>query len=331
MASRRKFISTASIGLLGATALPGSAIFGAGNFAGEEQQKKNIVVGIIGAENNHTVGYGKLFNIEKKFPGVELKYVWGETGAFAKRAQDEGAIPYIVKDPREMLGKIDALIVDHRHPKYHLPAAMPFLEEKIPMFIDKPFCYRAEEGKAFLQRAKALKVPVSSYSSIAQTNATFDIREQVKEMNDIEQIVRYGVLYMGMNNNYGGIFYYGVHTVQPLMYIFGEDIAEVKITEKGGKWSGSLAFGSGLMATLVFTEEYHGWNTFVVEKDGIKELKSRVPASDPPRNYVDMVKMFRTGEMPRTFQSILNSVSVLEALERSVHSRKWEKVNYLDV
>jgi predicted dehydrogenase len=96
-------------------------------------------IGIIGAENNHTIGYRKLINVEKKFPGVKVNYLWGETEAFALHAQKERAIPNRVKDPHEMLGKIDALLVDHRHPKYHLSAATPFLKAKIPMFIDKPF------------------------------------------------------------------------------------------------------------------------------------------------------------------------------------------------
>jgi hypothetical protein len=39
-----------------------------------------------------------------------------------------------------------------------------------------------------------------------------------------------------------------------------------------------------------------------------------------------MVKMFRTGEEPRTHQSILNCVRVLEALELSVESQDWEEV-----
>jgi hypothetical protein len=104
--------------------------------------QKSIRIGIIGAENSHTIGYGTLFNINKKFPGVEVLYVWGETEEFARAAQEKGKIPIIVKDPKEMLGKIDALIVDHRHPKYHLEAALPFIKAKIPTFIDKPFCYR---------------------------------------------------------------------------------------------------------------------------------------------------------------------------------------------
>jgi len=38
------------------------------------------------------------------------------------------------------------------HAKLHLPAAMPFLDKKLPLFIDKPFCYRLAEGKTDSRR-----------------------------------------------------------------------------------------------------------------------------------------------------------------------------------
>ncbi len=329
MATRRNFIRMAGAGTLAATAWPGIAALGRQpERAGEN---KKIRIGIIGAENSHTRNYGKIFNIEKRFPGVEVKYVWGETEAFALRAQKEGGIPDIVKDPAEMMGKINALIVDHRHPKYHLPAALPFVEAGVPTFIDKPFCYRAEKGKAFLEKAMEKGTPVTSYSSIAQSDATFDIRDQVKGMQDIEQVVRYGVNRAGMHNQYGGIFFYGVHTVQPLMYIFGDDIREVRMTENGGNWTASMAYGNGLLATLVFTKGHYGWDTYVTVKKGVQKLVSRVPESDPPRQYADMVHMFRTGELPRTYQSILDGVSVLEAMERSVETKKWEEVKFVKI
>ncbi|HEX8039436.1 MAG TPA: hypothetical protein VF490_09795, partial [Chryseosolibacter sp.] len=69
------------------------------------QSQKPIRIGIIGAENSHTIGYGKMFNIDKQFPGVEVKYVWGETAEFAQAAAEKGGIPNIVNDPKEMLGK----------------------------------------------------------------------------------------------------------------------------------------------------------------------------------------------------------------------------------
>ena len=112
-------------------------------------REKPIQIGIIGAENSHTIGYGKLFNIDKAFPGVEVTHVWGETEEFAMKAMKGGKIRNSVKDPAEMMGKINALIVDHRHAKYHLKAAEPFVRAGIPTFVDKPFCYRASEGVDF--------------------------------------------------------------------------------------------------------------------------------------------------------------------------------------
>ncbi|SHF64927.1 Predicted dehydrogenase [Mariniphaga anaerophila] len=322
MNSRRNFIKTTGKGLAFAAVAPG--IISETAFAGQAQ--KNIRIGIIGAENSHTIGFGKMFNTDKMFPGVEVKYVWGETDEFAKNAMERGNIPNQVKDPREMLGKIDALIVDHRHAKNHLEPATPFIEAGIPAFIDKPFCYRAAEGKKFLELARKKGTPVTSYSSIAHSNATLDIKEQVKSM-EIKQVIRTGPV--DLDSQYGGVFFYGVHILQPLMNIFGEDIERVKITRDGKYGSASLKFSGGLFATLIFKRKAYGWETFVETPKKLVELKSRVEETNPPKNYADMVEMFRTGKEPRSHQSILNGVSVLEALEKSAATENWVEVEYL--
>jgi predicted dehydrogenase len=320
MESRRKFIKTAGAGI--------TASFVAPNIlASSVLAEKPIRIGIIGAENSHTAGFGKLFNIDKKFPGVEVKYVWGETDVFAKLAMEKGNIPNQVKDPNEMLGKIDALIVDHRHAKFHLEPAIPFIKEGIPTFIDKPFCYRAAEGKEFLQLAKKLGTPVTSYSSIAQSAATFDIKEQVAALGKISQVIRTGTA--DLDSQYGGVFFYGIHIVEPLMFMFGEDIQEVKVTRNGKYGNAGLRFSSGLFATLIFKEKAYGWETYVETGDKLVELKSRVEETDPPKNYADIVEMFSTGKEPRSHQSILNGVCVLEALEKSGQTEKWTTVEYL--
>lgn len=320
MKSRRSFIKTAGAG----AAL---TAFAPGLLTGRDQDLEALRIGIIGAENSHTIGFGRMFNTDKKFPAAEVKYVWGETDAFAKNAADKGNIPNIVKDPKEMLGEIDALIVDHRHAQYHLEAATPFIKEGIPTFIDKPFCYRAAEGEKFLELAREMGTPVTSYSSIAQSAATFDIKKQVASMGNIKQVVRTGPV--DMDSKYGGIFFYGVHIVQPLMYVFGEDIERVRITRNGKNGSANLVYKNGLFATLIF-KDTGGWETFVETEDGLTELKSRVEEADPALCYTDMVEMFRTGKEPRSHQSILNCVRVLEALEKSVASQDWEEVAIKD-
>lgn len=325
MTSRRTFIKKiGASAAMSSVAFTSTATLASGLASEMNSQPEKIRIGIIGAENSHTVGYGKLFNIENKFPGVEVRYVWGETDEFAKKAAEKGNIPNIVKDPSEMLGKIDALIVDHRHAKYHLEAATPFIKEGIPTFIDKPFCYRVTEGKEFLAMARKYGTPVTSYSSIAHSHATFDIKKELESMGKINQVVRYGPV--EVDSKYGGIFFYGVHLVQPLMAMFGEDIERVRVTSEGQKGSASLIFKNGLYATLVFKNVSYGWETFVETDDGLVELKSRVEEPDPAINYVDMVEMFQTGKEPRSHESILKCVAVLEALEKSVASQNWETV-----
>uniref|UniRef100_UPI0032171707 Gfo/Idh/MocA family protein n=1 Tax=uncultured Draconibacterium sp. TaxID=1573823 RepID=UPI0032171707 len=327
MDSRRSFIKKVGKGAAFSTlALSSTSLLAAQLEKQNENNLKPIRVGIIGAENSHTIGFGKMFNVEKKFPGVEVKYVWGETEEFAKNAMEKGSIPNRVKDPNEMLGKIDALIVDHRHAKFHLEAATPFIKEKVPTFIDKPFCYRLNEGKEFLAIAREYGTPVTSYSSIAQSEGTFDIKKQVEQLGEFNNVVRYGPV--ELDSKYGGVFFYGVHILQPLMFMFGEDIEKVRIARNGSRGSANLLFKSGLYATLVFTNLSYGWSTFVETKNGVVQLKSQVEEPDPGKAYVDMVNMFRTGKEPRSHQSILNGVAVLEALEKSAVSEKWVNVEY---
>ncbi|PHN08652.1 Gfo/Idh/MocA family protein [Flavilitoribacter nigricans] len=325
MSSRRTFLKKLGKGAaVSSLALSQSPALAAGIFSGSSGALKNIRIGIIGAENSHTRGFGKMFNIDKLFPGVEVKYVWGETEEFAKDAMERGGIPNMVKDPKEMMGKIDALIVDHRHAKYHLEAAEPFVKAGIPTFVDKPFCYRLEKGVKFLEMARKAGTPVTSYSSIAHSEGTLDMREQLQELGEINQIIRSGPV--ELDSKYGGVFFYGVHIVQPLLYLFDQKVEKVRITQNGQNSGANLVFDNGMMASLVFTTKKYGWQTFVETEDGLVELTPRKEEAKPAKNYVDMVEMFRTGTEPRSHESILEGVAVLEALERSVKSGKWEKV-----
>jgi hypothetical protein len=210
-----------------------------------------------------------------------------------------------------------------------LEPAIPFIKEKIPVFIDKPFCYHAAEGKEFLQKAKKLGTPVTSYSSIAQAAGTFDCIEKLKTLQTVTQVVRTGTA--DFESVYGGIFFYGVHVVEPFIYMFGDDIREVKVTRNGKLGTAAMRFTSGLFGTLVFKSKANGWETYIETGDQWLELKPGVEEADPPKNDADMVEMFRTGKEPRMHQSILNGISILEALELSGQTEKWTEVKYLEL
>lgn len=329
MESRRSFLKkTGKSALFTSMVLASSSAYPFSLIPKRKQAASDMRIGIIGAENSHTIGYGKMFNTDKKFPGITVEYVWGETEEFARNAMEKGNIPNMVSNPKDMLGKIDALIVDHRHAKYHLEAAAPFVKAGIPTFIDKPFCYRVSEGKEFLAMAREAGTPVSSFSSVRQSNASFDIKEQLESMGEFNHVVSFGPV--ELDSKYGGIFFYGVHMVEPVLFWFGENVSRVRVSKNGENANASLAYDDGKLVTLMFSKIAHGWDTFVETEEGVITLASSVEESDPGKNYVDMVEMFRTGKEPRSHESILAGVAVLEALEQSVLSGDWEEVPGID-
>ncbi len=314
MKSRREFMQELSGGL--------TATFAASAIT-QAQTAKPIRIGIIGAENSHTIGYGQIFNRDRKFPGCEIVGVWGETPEFAKAAAEKGHIPLIVKDPAEFKGKIDALIVDHRHAKYHLEAARPFVEAGIPTFIDKPFCYRVSEGRSFLAMARARKTPVSSFSTAARGAAINDLKAQAKALTGIQHVISCG--HCDVDSPYGGVFFYGIHQVQKLMEVFGENVVRARVARKEGDASATLVFASGLQATLILAKGRPPFELAVVTDKGLNKLESKV-AEDPLEPYREVVQLFREGKEPRSHESLLQEVAILEAMERSVISDRWETV-----
>ena len=320
MNSRRFFLKTTGKTIAMISVAPGVVA----NSVFTSPPEKHVRIGIIGAENSHTAGYGRLFNIDKKFPGVEVLYVWGETDEFARAAMEKGKIPNQVKDPNEMLGKIDALIVDHRHAKYHLEPAIPFIKAGIPTFIDKPFCYRVSDGKEFLSLAHSVGTPVSSWSTSAHTDRTMDLKKQVEGIGMINNFVAFGPV--DIESQWGGVFFYGVHLVDTVLNMFGDNIDKVRVSRNGRIANGTLVFNNGMLVTLVFLTQGSSRGMYAETKKGVVDIQTEVRETYPPKCYIDMVEMFRTGKISRSHNRILYSIAVLEALERSVNSDNWEKI-----
>lgn len=315
--NRRQFMITSSAALLtsvGREAQAGTKL---------QDAPRKIRIGIIGAENSHTVTYGQIFNRDRKFPDCEVVGVWGETAEFARQAAEKGKIPWIVKEPGEFMGKIDALIVDHRHAKYHLAAAWPFVEAGIPTFIDKPFCYRVSEGRKFLEMARAKKTPVTSFSTAARGERIIELKDQLKAIPRIHHVISAG--HCDVESPYGGVFFYGVHQIERLMAVFDENIQRVRVSRKGEDASATLVFASGMLATVIMSKGRPPFEFAVITDQGIRKLEAK-SSGESLTPYQEIVQLFREGKEARSHQSLLRGIAILEALERSVTTDRWEDV-----
>ena len=282
-------------------------------------------IGIIGTENSHTAAIAKVINVEKKIKGFSVDYVWGEAEEFTKAAVEAGQIPNVVSKPKEMLGKIDALIVDHRHPKYHLRAAEPFIKEGISVFIDKPFCYRVDEGREFLKLAKKYKASVTSFSVVPE-QASF--RRFVKKLETAGKVLA-GSTYgkCDLKRKYGGVFFYGIHQVDMALKAFGYNVSKAVITKNGNGATGQLIYSDGKIVNMHFIKEgCHRFGISAVGTEKTVEQQITVDKSMYLTGIKRFTRMFKTGIEPESYEHMLKPVQVLEALEKSVKSGQIEKV-----
>ncbi len=276
-------------------------------------------IGLVGAETRHTAAIAKVLNLDEKIRGVRATHVWGETAAFAKAAAEKGQIPTIVRKPEEMMGEVDAIVVDHRHAKFHLSAAKAFLETKVPMFIDKPFCYRRAEGRRFLARARKLGVPVCSFSTLPKQASFKKLAQQVQKLGAIQSVVSTGPC--DIKSAWGGIFFYGIHQVDMLLRLVGYDFQRVQVVKgAGANHAAHILFRSGVVATmnLIGPGTRPAFHISVIGEKGRIDMPITNDESSYLTGIKDFVRMFKTGKTDETEQSMLGPVAVLESLEKSV-------------
>jgi len=284
-----------------------------------------VKIGIIGAENSHTGAIANVLNVQKLVKGFTIDYVWGETPAFAKAAAAKGQIPNIVSRPSDMLGKIDAVIVDHRHGKYHLRAVTPFIKAGVPTFVDKPFCYRAKEGRTFLALAKKCGTPVTSFGVFPLQKSFLNIKKKVSQLGNILSAETYYT--SDIKSPWGGVFFYGIHQMEPILEAFGYDVKWVQATKNGHNANAQLLYPSGLIVTMHMIKQ--GCKVFhfaVLGENGFLQEDLLPDKNIYLTGIKCFTKMFKTGIRPFTDKKILQPVRVLEAVEKSLKSGKKEKV-----
>jgi len=287
-------------------------------------------IGIVGAENTHCAAVAKTLNIEKKCGSARVLAVWGETTALAHKAANEGNISKIARRPEDMLGLIDGVMIDHRHPKYHAKAARIFMEHGIPCFVDKPFTYTSAEGVRLLRDARKKGVPITSFSVIPeQEGFKKDFLKKIKKAGKILLISSSGPC--DFKSRWGGIFFYGIHQVDAVLKAFGGGIKSVRVIKAPrGNASCVIVMKYANPGPLVSLSCVTGGATgFCFNAMGTKATVIYENRFDP-NPYLSgikkFIKMFRTGKEPFTYGEIMEPICVLEAIDRSWRTGKEARV-----
>lgn len=281
-------------------------------------------IGLIGSENYHAQAYGKALNVDQRFPGSSITHLWGESEESATKIAGEYQIPTIVKDAKEMLGEVDAIIIDTRDGANHVKMVTPFLGHLPRIFIDKPLAADVEEAEAFLQAAEAAGTQIHCHSVIRLQQSFAKFLEDVKAIEPLTHLTL--CTPSQIDSQYSGVFFYVVHAVECLCEYLNKLPVRARLERFATGALVTLDYADGPLVTINCQPGNYSYNIAAV---GATQslLAPIVTDEDIYRTGVDRIMSFLTGEMePLSQERLLMPVRILAAIEKSKAHGDWEAV-----
>jgi len=287
-------------------------------------------IGIVGFDTSHVVEFTKRLNrvdIEEEQWIEGAQVVAGFPGT--SKVEDEQTLAEytetlagygvdVVDAPEDLIGKIDAVMVEFQSGIVHLEYARPFLEAGVPTFVDKPFTCSVADARELAELAKANDVPLFSSSSLRYALEIQQLKAEQAQAGEVLGAMAYSPA--GLHPQNPGLFHYGMHAVETLYALMGQGCQEVWCAYEAGaevvvgRWQderiGSIWGTRGGPHAYGFT----AW------------CENEVRACAINANYIyrellkEVVGMFESGIAPLDIEETIELVAFIEAAAKSAQS-----------
>ena len=288
-----------------------------------EKEASMFRIGILGSDNSHALVFSKLCNIPDAqtgifaFPDMRITAIHGhdDDPAHTSQVAREGRIERIVDRPEEMMGTVDAVMVVHRHGALHAPMALPFLRAGIPVWIDKPLTLDPADVEMLTDEAVRCGALLTGGSTCRYAPEVLSLKE-AREDGKIGAVRSAYLNFPGdAESRYGGLFFYGPHTAEMVLAIFGESPRTVRCMKAGAELAGIVSY-DGFSVMLDFTKSLGVYSC--VMHGEMKTLYREIDISTVYRQgFERFAAMLRTGKAPLTAGQLAMPIRMLAALERS--------------
>ncbi len=274
-------------------------------------------IGIVGSDNSHAITFSQIANgIDKEnyVPEFKATHLFGLDDARNKEVAEKGGIENIVSDLNAMIGNVDIVFVVFRHGGLHLEYAKPFIESRIPVFVDKPLATTIPDARKLIELAREKQTLFTSFSTLRFTDAV----QELKNIFRNEEPVFLSVLGSGdLESEYGGLIFYGIHCTEIFNEIAGTGVREAYSIIKSKNIVATLVHEK-LIGTIKIAPEM----PYVFSLEGLTKksyFSSKVDYKNCYRNGMIKIKeMLEKKQWILSEGELLEPVAIVKAIEESI-------------
>jgi len=311
-----------------------------GTGAGTAGEGPEIRVGIIGLDTSHAIAFTQILNDEKSpdhVPGA--KVVAGFPGGspdnpssasrveeYTRQLRDTWHLT-IVRDIPELLGQVDAVLLESVDGRPHLEQVRPVLAARKPVYIDKPLAASLEDGREIARLARTAGVPCFSASSLRFFPGVAKLRRQ-ESVGDILGCDAFSP--SPFEEHHPDLYWYGIHGVEILFTLMGpgcETVTRVSTPDCDvvvGRWKDGrigtfrgIRKGAAPYGAIVFGTK----GSLVSDPVGGSLYRTLVQ---------EIVKFFQTGKAPVSLDETVEILAFMSAADES-KKRGGQPVNLKDL
>ena len=322
MTDRRNFIKKSVIASAGITAGIPAAM------AKISQQKEDpIRIGIIGLDTSHSPAFTKYINDPKnaKTRGAKVvaAYPYGSTRIessasripeYTEEVKNLGV--EIVDSIRNLIEQVDAVLLETNDGALHLEQAMPVIESKKPLFIDKPVAANLVDVIRIYENANKHQAPLFSSSSLRYMPKAQEVRNK-QTIGEITGADTYSPEHWEPSHT--DLYWYGIHGVEILYTIMNTGCQRIRrvLTDHTdlviGEWTGGRL---GTFRGDLQGHQAYGGTAFGTK--GVVELGS-FEGYGPLVDQI--IEFFRSGKSPVDPAETLELYTFMEAADVCKHRK----------
>lgn len=286
-------------------------------------------IGIIGSDNSHAKVFAKALNVENhpEYAKDQISHIWGTDAAETDDKVTEGKIPNVAQNSTDMIGEIDAAILVLRHGGLHLQHALPYLEAKVPLFVDKPLTTTTADARALLEQADKFQAPMTSFSTVRFDSSIQNLKNSLPEFGAVTSGDVGGII-VPTSAQYGGMIFYGIHVTEMLLELFGYGVEKIFATEVNGNTIAIASYPEAVVTMHFLGQSSYFFSATVHGKE--KSIYQKADTGDNfPQGLKRIMEMFRTGKTNLTAEQLFEPVAIHEAIEKSLQEKREVKVEKL--
>jgi len=228
----------------------------------------NLNIGLVGLDTSHVMAFAKCLNkpgdaehvpggtITCAFAGgsKDFELSIGRVEKYTSELRDEFGVK-ILDRPEAVAEAVDLLFITAVDGRTHLDYVRKTIAVRRPTFIDKPFAVNSADAKEMFKLADQHGVAMMSCSSLRYAQALTEALAD-DSLGKIVGVDAFGP--MAIEPTQGGLFWYGIHTVEMVNRVMGTGCREVKATTTDNHDLIAATWPDGRVASLHGLRHAHG-------------------------------------------------------------------------